>query len=91
MRSGSTSARGMARRLTGRRAANHGRGCGGERDGVGRGWTWRRGGSNTTNNSRSITIAPGAIVINQQPGQDARALADAVMERIESLVDSRLA
>lgn len=42
-----------------------------------------RGGGSTTNSSRSVTIAPGAIVINQQPGQDARALAKEVMREIE--------
>uniref|UniRef100_UPI0002632202 hypothetical protein n=1 Tax=Sphingomonas elodea TaxID=179878 RepID=UPI0002632202 len=34
----------------------------------------------------SLTIAPGAIVIQQQPGQDARALARLVEEKLEELL-----
>lgn len=41
----------------------------------------RAGGATTNNTSRSITI--GQLVINQQPGQDARALAKEVIREIE--------
>lgn len=47
-------------------------------------------GAGGTTNTRSVTIAPGAIVINQLPGEDASALADKVMTRVEQLVVDRL-
>jgi hypothetical protein len=41
--------------------------------------------------SSSLTIAPGAIVIHQQPGQSAQQLADEVIRRIEQKTRMKLA
>lgn len=43
------------------------------------------GSTGGTTNTSSITIAPGAITVNAQPGQDANAVADAVMRRVRDL------
>jgi hypothetical protein len=52
---------------------------------------FRSGNATTSTTTQSVTIAPGAIVIQQQPGQSSRQLAEEVMNEIMQLMDARLA